>query len=69
MIRKDDSGFGYILICDHCEEEFDGFDTFDDAVSFKQENEWRSVKSRGGDWYELCPECAPENAKKYREMS
>jgi hypothetical protein len=56
MIER--SGWQYELICDHCEDSVDGFEEFDDAVKYKKENDWKSVKSSRGTWYELCPECS-----------
>ena len=60
----DKSGWGsceeFALICDHCEEEVEGFDEFDDAVKHKKENGWYSVKSASGKWYELCPDCSSD---------
>jgi hypothetical protein len=66
MIERNDDE--YELICDHCEDFVDGFDEFNDAVRYKKEYSWKSVKGAHGEWYELCPECStPEIIKKYRE--
>jgi hypothetical protein len=60
---------GYTLTCDHCEEELE-FDDFPGAVAYKKEEGWKSVKSCGGTWFELCPDCqSPEIIKKYRETA
>jgi hypothetical protein len=49
----------YRLTCDACGEEADEvFEDFNEAVSFKKENGWKSVKDRAGAWHELCPSCA-----------
>jgi hypothetical protein len=50
----------YVLICDHCEDEAEGmFETFQDAVAYKkdEDNGWRTIKDKDGDWCELCPAC------------
>lgn len=41
--------------CGHCTDET--FDSFMEAVEFKKENNWKSIKTNG-EWKELCPECA-----------
>jgi hypothetical protein len=49
----------YTLFCDHCGDECDEvFDGFEEAVEYKKDNGWRSVKDRNGDWHELCPSCS-----------
>lgn len=45
------------LICDICGHTEDNFDTFQEAVAFKKENNWRSKKNTDGDWEEICPVC------------
>lgn len=52
------AGF-YVIECDECGEESEGFDDFYDAVEWKKDrsNGWRSRKV-DGDWQDLCPECA-----------
>lgn len=45
------------LICDICGYVEDGFDTFQEAVAFKQENYWRSKKNKDNEWEEICPIC------------
>jgi len=45
------------LICDICGYTEDNFDTFQEAVAFKQENYWRSKKNKNGEWEEICPIC------------
>ena len=55
--------YGYTLSCDHCEDEVEEtFDTFMEAVAYKKENGWRSIKSKSGEWNEICPECAEDQA-------
>jgi serine/threonine protein kinase len=61
------SGGGFELICDHCEDSVDGFDKFADAVQYKKDTGWKSVKGGSGTWYELCPDCStPEIIREYR---
>ena len=49
----------YSLTCDNCGEEVDEqFETFYEAVDYKKDNGWVSVKDKYGDWCELCPYCA-----------
>lgn len=70
MIEK--SGWGtceeFTLICDsNCGEEVEGFSEFDDAVKYKKQNGWTSVRGESGEWYELCPECSTrEIIEEYR---
>jgi len=59
MIEKYDRD-DFRLICDSCGEECDEiFETFRDAVDYKQDrdNGWASVKDKDGEWAELCPSC------------
>jgi hypothetical protein len=57
------------LSCDYCEEPAEEtFDTFQEAVEFKKDNGWKSVKDKAGNWHELCPECQdPEIIREMRE--
>ena len=60
-------GWGYVLICDHCEEEIEGFEEFDDAVKYKKTHNWKSQKSQRGNWFEFCPTCStPEIMQEYK---
>jgi hypothetical protein len=62
MIQGNDD-YGYKLSCDYCEEEEDeDFDEFTDAVAYKKENGYKSIKSKSGTWYEICPDCAEDPA-------
>lgn len=54
MIDKESGEF--ILSCDFCCEEVNGFDDFYDAVDYKKDNGWKSKKINGG-WNDVCPEC------------
>ncbi|MCE5220206.1 MAG: hypothetical protein LLF98_02765 [Clostridium sp.] len=48
----------YKIVCDSCGEIFsDNFYTFPDAVDYKKNNAWRSVKVSEGNWNEICPDC------------
>jgi hypothetical protein len=55
-------GSGFVLACDVCgeiarnEHKFDTFPTFQDAVKFKKQNNWKSSKHQG-EWEDVCPEC------------
>ena len=56
MIER--QGEEYILTCSYCEEEADeAFDEFWEAVEYRKENGWRSVKAKNGEWWDLCPSC------------
>jgi len=58
-----DRDSGYTLTCDYCEEEEEEtFDGFHEAVEHKKSNGWRSIKSKSGIWYEICPTCADDPA-------
>ena len=65
MIEK--VGFNYELICDHCEENIYSFDEFIEAVNYKKKNNWNSIKSDLGNWYDLCPNCSTlETIEEYK---
>lgn len=44
-----------ILSCDICEEQFK-FDSFDEAVDYKKDNNWKSKKIKN-EWIDMCPSC------------
>lgn len=46
----------YELHCDRCEYVEEGFDDFMDAVKFKKEYGWKSMKVRDG-WEDICSTC------------
>ncbi|GIW49177.1 MAG: hypothetical protein KatS3mg079_653 [Caloramator sp.] len=48
----------YVLVCDYCGEEIE-FKTFDEALEYKKENGWRSIKHSDG-WETICEECRKE---------
>ena len=52
-----DRDFGYSLECEVCGKTIDNFETFYDAVEYKKENGWKSVKVNGA-WEDRCPDCA-----------
>ena len=58
-----DKNYGsYLLICDICgNETAECFDTFDEAVDYKQEEGWTSERGEQLDlkdgWIDLCPIC------------
>jgi len=54
-----EAGTGFFLICDHCEEVLDGFESWDEAVEYKKDkaNGWRTIKDKDNDWCDLCPQC------------
>ena len=55
MIDKS-CGF-YCLFCDICDEEADdSFYEFHDAVEYKKQNGWKSMKING-QWQDICPDC------------
>ena len=46
------------LMCDSCGETLEEtFDTWDEAVSAKKDNDWDSLKNRDGSWHDLCSDC------------
>ena len=58
MIDKSDGM--YSLTCDICGQDApEEFFEFDDAVSYKKQNGWKSQK-RKGEWEDVCPECQEE---------
>jgi hypothetical protein len=56
------------LSCDHCEEPADEtFESFQEAVQFKKDNGWKSVKDVDEQWHDLRPDCQdPEIVRKVR---
>ena len=58
----------YELTCNHCEETVDeSFDSFQDAVQYKKDNEWKSVKDKDDAWQDLCPSCqSPDIIRKLK---
>ena len=45
-------------MCDSCGETLEEtFDTWDEAVSAKKDNDWDSLKNRDGSWHDLCSDC------------
>lgn len=46
----------YYLTCDICGNFIDGFDSFDDAVVYKQENNWKTQNIKN-EWQDICPKC------------
>jgi Fe2+ or Zn2+ uptake regulation protein len=46
----------FVLVCDICGKEIDGFEDFHEAVKYKKENGWKSEKYKG-EWQDVCPEC------------
>ena len=60
MIDKNYSA--YLLVCDICgEEPAESFDTFDEAVDYKNEEGWKSKRGERLDlkdgWIDVCPNC------------
>lgn len=54
MITRDNNG--YKLVCDSCGYEVTGFDTFQEAVDYKKENDWKSKKCED-EWEDNCTNC------------
>ena len=46
----------YVLVCDNCGEEPDGFSSFEAAVEAKNDYGWKSRKVNGS-WEDWCDEC------------
>ncbi len=46
----------FVIICDCCCEETEGFDAFQDALDCKDRYGWESKKS-DGEWENICPDC------------
>jgi len=47
------------LICDYCRKEIGGFQDFYDAVDYKKEHDWKSIKVLD-EWTDVCPKCKGE---------
>lgn len=47
----------YVLVCDICgDAASEDFETFQGAVEYKKENNWKS-KKQGSEWLDICPDC------------
>ena len=61
MIEKIDENT-FSLQCDNCGDDADEFfDSFMEAVDFKKDNGWKSLKDSQGYWQELCPSCSNQS--------
>lgn len=49
----------HYLICDMCGEDFE-FDSYDKAIKFKKEQNWKSKKYSNGEWEDICDYCREE---------
>ncbi len=51
----------YVLICDICGEEIGGFDQWEDALEYKNEEGWQSKQGERLDlkdgWIDICTIC------------
>lgn len=51
----------FVLVCDICGEEIDGFETFQDALDYKESEGWESKRGERLDlkdgWIDVCPKC------------
>lgn len=54
MIQRTNNG--YELICDECGYSVTGMDTFDEAVEYKKEDGWKSMR-QDGEWKDVCQDC------------
>ena len=60
MIGGPGSDGAYFLACDVCGETADAiFREFNEAVSFKRNNGWKSQRYNG-EWEDVCPDCSEE---------
>jgi Fe2+ or Zn2+ uptake regulation protein len=49
----------YVLVCDRCGHEVKYFNNFREAVDYKKENGWKSIK-HDNEWEDVCPDCRGE---------
>ena len=54
MIEK--QGIFWSLQCDYCSNSIEDLESFNEAVDYKKENGWASVKD-GDYWIDKCPNC------------
>lgn len=51
----------YVLVCDICGKEVTGFDTFDDALDYKDKEGWKSRRGQQLDlkegFVDVCSNC------------
>lgn len=51
----------YFLVCDICGEEVNGFEDFEDALDYKENEGWESKPGEQLDlkygWVDVCPKC------------
>ena len=49
--------YSYFCVCDFCEAEISGGNSFSDAVAAKKNAGWKSRIESSGEWIDLCPDC------------
>jgi hypothetical protein len=59
---------GFTLTCDYCGDAADEwFDEFHEAVDYRKEYGWRTIKDKDGEFCDLCPACnTPEIIRKLK---
>jgi len=63
-IERFESGFGYVVHCDFCDEELYLMDSeyFQDALREMKEYGWKSRKEND-EWVNICPDCLAKELK------
>ncbi len=46
----------FILACDYCSNDEQGFDSFNDAAEYVGQSDWRRTYING-EWINICPDC------------
>lgn len=55
----------YVLVCDCCGTEIEGFTDFDDVLEFKNREGWTSQRGVNielkDDWMDICDKCSKKD--------
>lgn len=49
--------YAWFCICDECDAEISGGNSFRDAVDARRKAGWKSKQEPSGEWIDLCPDC------------
>lgn len=54
--------FEYELTCDICgESSGETFEEFMEAVDWKKQSDWKSLKDSKNNWHDVCPDCQQDD--------
>lgn len=58
--------YAWFCICDECDAEISGGNSFLDAVDARRKAGWKSKQEPSGKWIDLCPDC--QKSMKERDL-